>query len=275
MSVSCWLVPGLGLRVRKTPGFGRNTPAAPRNNQQQQGEADAWPQQNKALSKRRRRISSIRQHAETFTLGVEEEYQIINAETRELRSDAKAVLPRAQRELGEQAEDVQNELYLSQIEIATPVCETLADVRHDLQRMRGALIAAAAKRGDRIAAAGTHPFSHWENQQVTPKQRYQELSDDFQQIVRELIIFGCHVHVGLEDREIAVQVMNRVRVWLAPLLALSSSSPFWLGEDTGYASFRTELWSRLPMSGRRSYSRTGPSMTHWCARWWRPAPSRT
>lgn len=183
---------------------------------------------------------------ETFTLGVEEEYQIISAQTRELRPRAGRLLPDAQRTLGD---EVQNELFLSQIEIATPVCETLNDVRADLVRSRRALIEAAQRDGDRIAAAGTHPFSHWDAQTVTPKKRYQGLAAGFQQIVRELIIFGCHVHVGLAERELAVPVMNRVRVWLAPLLALSANSPFWLGEDTGYASFRTELWSRFPMSG--------------------------
>ena len=184
--------------------------------------------------------------AETFTLGVEEEYQIVNAETRELRPDAKRVLPRAQQTLGD---EVTNELYQSQIEIATPICQTLSDVRADLKRSRAVVIEAARRNGDRIAASGTHPFSHWDAQQVTPKDRYRGIAADYGQIGRELVIFGCHVHVGLHDREIAVQVMNRVRVWLAPLLALSTNSPFWVGDDTGYGSFRTELWSRFPMSG--------------------------
>lgn len=183
---------------------------------------------------------------ETFTLGVEEEYQIVSADTRALRPRAARVLKGAQGELGD---EVQNELYLSQIEIATPVCQTLADVRADLLRSRRALIESAKRDSCRIAAAGTHPFSHWDEQTVTPKERYRGLAADFQQIVRELVIFGCHVHIGLNDRELAVPVMNRARVWLAPLLALSANSPFWQGEDTGYASFRTELWSRFPMSG--------------------------
>jgi carboxylate-amine ligase len=111
------------------------------------------------------------------------------------------------------------------------------------------VIAAAAKDGNRIAAAGTHPFSHWEDQQLTPKDRYKSLEQDYQQLTRELVIFGCHVHVGISDREAAIHVMNRARVWLAPLLALSANSPFWLGIDTGYASYRTEIWSRWPLSG--------------------------
>jgi glutamate---cysteine ligase / carboxylate-amine ligase len=183
---------------------------------------------------------------EEFTIGVEEEYQIINVKTRELQSRGASILLRAQEAVGEQA---QSELYLSQIEIGTPICRTLAEVRAEITRLRGEVIAAAEKGGDRIAAAGTHPFSHWEDQQVTPKARYIGIAQDYQQLAREQLIFGCHVHVGIDDREAAVQVMNRTRPWLAVLLALAANSPFWLAADTGYASFRTEIWRRWPMSG--------------------------
>lgn len=108
---------------------------------------------------------------------------------------------------------------------------------------------AAEREGSRIAAAGTHPFSHWEEQHLTPKDRYYGIAQDYAQLAREHLIFGCHVHIGIKDREAAIQVMNRVRPWLAPLLALASNSPFWLGEDTGYASFRTEIWRRWPFAG--------------------------
>lgn len=184
--------------------------------------------------------------AEDFTIGVEEEYQIINPQTRELSSRVKQILPKAQKALGE---EVQPEVQQSQIEIGTPVCRTLSDVRAELVRLRREVIAAAAKDGNQIAAAGTHPFSHYEEQQVTPKERYEALIRDYQQLGREIVIFGCHVHVGISDREAAIRVMNRARVWLAPLLALAASSPFWLGSDTGYASYRTEIWGRWPISG--------------------------
>ena len=183
---------------------------------------------------------------EAFTIGVEEEYQVIDAATRELRPHADRILPQAQQVLGE---EVQPELYLSQIETATPVCQTLTEVRAELVRLRRAVIVAAAQDGNLIAAAGTHPFSHWESQQITPKARYKGIAQDYRQLASELVIFGCHVHVGLSDREAAIQVMNRARVWLAPILALAANSPFWLGADTGYASFRTELWNRFPMAG--------------------------
>lgn len=183
---------------------------------------------------------------EDFTLGVEEEYQIIDPTTRELRSRQQQILPIAKKTLGE---DVQPEAQLSQIEIGTSVCRSLFEVRAELIRLRRELIAAAAKDGNLIAAAGTHPFSEWKQQQVAPKERYQGLMRDYQQLTRELMIFGCHVHIGIRDPEMAIQVMNRARVWLAPILALSASSPFWFGADTGYDSYRTEVWGRWPISG--------------------------
>lgn len=185
--------------------------------------------------------------AEAFTIGVEEEYQIVDPATRQLQSRADRILPKAQRATSK--EEVQPELLLSQIETATPICETLAEVRAEVGRLRQEVITAAARDGGRIAAAGTHPFSRWQDQQVTPKARYEGIMQDYRYLARELVIFGCHVHVGLRDRDMAIQVMNRARVWLAPLLALSANSPFWLGEDTGYASYRTEMWTRFPMTG--------------------------
>ncbi len=184
--------------------------------------------------------------AADFSIGVEEEYQIVDPETRELRPGAGNLVPRARESVGD---DVSNELFLSQVEIGTPVCRTLADVRTELTRLRGAVIEAARREGCRIAAAGTHPFSHWAGQVLTPKSRYYELAHDFQQLTREQLICGCHVHVGIADREAAVQVMNRARPWLSVILALSSNSPFWLAADTGYASYRTHIFGRFPMTG--------------------------
>ncbi|PSB05064.1 carboxylate-amine ligase, partial [filamentous cyanobacterium CCP2] len=184
--------------------------------------------------------------AEAFTIGVEEEYQIIHPVTRELYAHAEKILPLAQQTLGD---EVQPELKRSQIEIATPVCHSLAEVQTELNHARRSVIQAATAQGAKIAAAGTHPFSHWQDQPLMPKERYEALLEDFQQLTREMVIFGCHVHVGIRDREIAIQVMNRSRQWMAPLLALTANSPFWLGTDTGYASYRTLLWGRWPMSG--------------------------
>lgn len=189
---------------------------------------------------------------ETFTMGVEEEYQIIDPVTRELSSSSHTLLPTAQQHLGEKA---QPELQLAQVEAATPVCQTLQEVRRELIKMRHGMIMAAQQDGKQLAAAGTHPFSHWKSQRITPKERYQGIVEYYRQLAREPI-FGCHVHIGLEDREVALRVMNRARIWLAPLLALSANSPFWLGDDTGYASFRTLMWSRWPTSGQPQFFRS-------------------
>ena len=183
---------------------------------------------------------------EDFTLGVEEEYQIVDARTRVLRPRAGRVVPAAQEEVGDEAT---NELFLSQIEIGTPPRRSLADVRAEIVRLRRAVIEAAGRSGCRIAAAGTHPFSHWDDQAITPKPRYFGIADDFQQLAREQIVCGCHVHVGIGDREGALGVMNRVRPWLPALLALSANSPFWLGLDSGFSSYRTELFGRFPTAG--------------------------
>ncbi len=185
--------------------------------------------------------------AEEYTLGVEEEYQIIDPDTRGLSPRGEGVLRRARQALGEGL--VVPELRTSQIEVMTPVCRTLSEVRAELSRLRRAVIGAAAEEGCRIAAASTHPFSPWQEQPITPKERYFKIVEREQQLAREQVVFGFHVHVGIEDRETAVQVMNRARVWLAPLLALSANSPFWLGEDTGYASYRTQIWGSLPTAG--------------------------
>ncbi|MDQ6637755.1 MAG: carboxylate-amine ligase [Candidatus Dormibacteraeota bacterium] len=181
-----------------------------------------------------------------FTLGVEEEYQVVDPATRELRSDAQRVLGRAARQVGD---EVTGELYLSQVEIGTPVCQTLAEVRREVIRLRRAASSAAAAEGCRIAAAGTHPFSHWAEQELTPKTRYGRIVKQYQQLAREEVIFGNHVHVGIGSREAAIQIMNRARLWLAPILALAANSPYWLGIDSGYASFGREMWRRWPMAG--------------------------
>ncbi|HLL38948.1 MAG TPA: carboxylate-amine ligase [Rubrobacteraceae bacterium] len=186
--------------------------------------------------------------AEEYTLGVEEEYQIVSTETRALlaRSGEK-VQRRAQR--ATMGDEVEPELMTSQIEAVSPVCRTLTEVRTEISRLRREINRAAEEEGGRITAASTHPFSHWNEQRVTPKERYKGLVENYQQLAREQVAFGFHVHVGLSDREAAVRVMNRLRVWLAPMLALSANSPFWLGQDTGYASYRTQVWGRMPVSG--------------------------
>lgn len=183
----------------------------------------------------------------SFTIGVEEEYQIINPHTRELASKSRKLVETNRED--NQPNDLLYEMHRCQVEIATGICRTLDDVRRELVHARRSAREAAREHGLAIAAAGTHPFSHWQHQEVTPKDRYHKLNDLLQQLIRELIIFGCHVHVGVADRDAAVGVINRSRQWLPTLLALTANSPFWQGHNTGYHSYRMELWYRLPTAG--------------------------
>jgi carboxylate-amine ligase len=180
-----------------------------------------------------------------FTIGVEEEFLIVEAESRALHPRAPELLAAAREALGEA---VDQELHRSQLELQTPVCRSLDTLRSELLRLRRGLMAVLEAGGSRIVASATHPFSGWrEDPGVTPK--YQRVERDYQQLAWEQIICGCHVHVGIGDEETAIDVMNRVRPWLSPILALAANSPFWDGDDTGYASYRTELWRRWPTAG--------------------------
>lgn len=183
---------------------------------------------------------------QVLSFGVEEEYQIIDPETRTLCSLAEPILLEARNEAGQ---EVQPEIHLSQVEIATPVCQTLGQVRKELERLRHTLIRSAARFGKVIVAAGSHPFADWQDQLMTPGERYLALEKRYQQFAREQAIFGSHIHVSVSDREMAVQVINHARIWLAPLLALTANSPFWVGSDTGYASYRTGIYAKWPQTG--------------------------
>lgn len=185
-----------------------------------------------------------------FTIGVEEEFLLVDAESRRLRPSAQEVLPSAEDAMGE-GEQVDKEFKLSQLETGTPVCHTLDELGEEIGRMRTKVAEAAERTGSRIAAAGTHPFSDWreEGSDVTPDQSYLGLERDYQRLAREKTICGCHIHVGISDAEAAIQVLNGVRPWLPAILAVSVNSPFWLGEDTGYGSYRTEIWRRWPTAG--------------------------
>ncbi|MDQ3327475.1 MAG: glutamate--cysteine ligase [Chloroflexota bacterium] len=180
------------------------------------------------------------------TIGVEEEFHLVDRTTRQLAPIAEQVGALANERV---REGVHAELRTSQIEIATPVCQTLSQVRQQVRLLRAALTEAAGEHDGAIIASGTHPFSAWNEQGFTGNQRYEDLHRAFRHLAREQVISGCHVHVGLADPDVRVFVLNRARVWLSPLLALAANSPYWQGEDTGYASFRTLNWSRWPISG--------------------------
>jgi glutamate---cysteine ligase / carboxylate-amine ligase len=180
-----------------------------------------------------------------LTVGMEEEYQIVDAEGH-LKAHIDTLLESARPLFGE---DVKPEMMQSVVEIGTRICTTVAELREELHRLRGGLAALLAKDGLRLASAGTHPFSHWQDQKITEVDRYRMLEDELQDIIRELLIFGCQIHVAIMDPELRIGVMNEARYFLPHLLALSTSSPFWLGRTTGLRSYRSVIWSRFPRSG--------------------------
>lgn len=185
-----------------------------------------------------------------FTLGIEEEYLLVDRESLALRPRGQQVHDVAEPDLGDQ---VALELNLSQLEVGTAVCATLAEAREELVRLRTSVISAAAEEDTAVVASGTHPFSEWLGQVTTPKPRYQRLEDDYQQLAREQLICGCHVHVCIPDADEAIQVMNAMRPWLSTLMALAANSPFWQDIDTGYASYRGQLFGRWPLCGTPDY----------------------
>ncbi len=179
-------------------------------------------------------------------VGVEEEYQIVDIESGELRPDCKLVMKNLR---GKPDADIQHELHLNQIEMASPICQTLDEVDTNLRSVRKALNASAKKSGSALAASGTNPLPTPDDPVATPEDRYRVLVERFQQIARDMLIFGCHVHVDMPDRYLGTEVMNRTRCWLPLLQALTANSPYWDGQDTGYASYRRELWAQWPMAG--------------------------
>jgi carboxylate-amine ligase len=189
-----------------------------------------------------------------LTLGVEEEFLVVDATTGALVPRSHAVLPAASRALGT---EVSSELNLCQIEVGTPVCTTLAQVRAELTRLRAELSGVAAGEGCDVVAVGTHPSGLWQDQQVDlSHDRYRRMEEVYQVVARQQVICGCHVHVGIPDRELAVAAMNRSRSWLPVLVALFANSPFWQAADTGYASYRLQVWQRWPTSGMPPHLRS-------------------
>ena len=181
-----------------------------------------------------------------FTLGIEEEFQIIDPETRELRSHIEQIMEDGKMILRER---VKAEMHQSVVEVGTDICRDVADARAAVTDLRSNLWRLAQKRGLTIAASGTHPFSHWMDQKISKGDRYKILVEDMQQIARANLIFGLHVHVGIPDRETAIQVMNMARYFLPHLFALSTNSPFWNGRNTGFKSYRVKVFERFPRTG--------------------------
>lgn len=181
----------------------------------------------------------------SLTLGIEEEYQIIDPHTRELTSYITEILQEDSVVLGE----VKPELHQSMVEVGTSICHSPAEVHRELVRLRRLVMELAARRGLVIAAAGTHPFSSWIDQEITPLERYIGVKEDLQELAQSLLIFGTHVHIGVEDPEFRIDAMNVCRYFLPHVLALSTSSPFWLGRKTGLKSYRSIVFRSFPRTG--------------------------
>src|SRR3954465_4762055 len=188
----------------------------------------------------------------SLTLGIEEEYQIIDPETRELRSYITEILNGDQLLL----EEVKPELHQSMVEVGSKVCRSPADLRAELVRLRGIVIDLAARGGLKVVAAGTHPFSNWMDQEITPLERYAGVKQDLQDLAQQLLIFGTHIHVGIEDKDFLIDAMNVARYLLPHVLCLSTSSPFWQGRNTGLKSYRSIVFKNFPRTGVPPIMRT-------------------
>jgi glutamate---cysteine ligase / carboxylate-amine ligase len=187
---------------------------------------------------------SAKEH--TFTLGIEEEFAIIDPETRELRSHIQEILEYGKVILKEQ---IKPEMHQSVVELGTEICKSIVDARAHVIQLRTRLAELAGRSGLKIAAVGTHPFSHWRDQLITQGERYREIVKDMQQLARANLIFGLHVHVGIPDRDVAIYVMNQARYFLPHIYALSVNSPFWVGQDTGLKGYRLKVFERFPRTG--------------------------
>src|SRR5213595_1166648 len=181
-----------------------------------------------------------------FTLGIEEEFAIIDPETRELRSHIHEILEGGKIMLKEQ---IKPEMHQSVVELGTEICQSIVDARAHVLELRSRLAELAGRSGLKIASAGTHPFSHWFDQHITEGERYAEIVKDMQQVARANLIFGLHVHVGIPDRNVAIHVMNQARYFLPHLYALSTNSPFWVGRNTGLKGYRLKVFERFPRTG--------------------------
>jgi carboxylate-amine ligase len=181
-----------------------------------------------------------------FTVGVEEEFQIIDPDTWELRSHVSELLVSGAPALGDQ---LKRELHQSIVEVGTKICANIQELEDEIYTIRRELADSAERVGLRIAAAGTHPFSNWKDQIISPGERYENIVEELQQLARSLLIFGLHIHVAVPDRTSTIELLNEARYFLPHLLALSTSSPFWQGRDTGLKSYRTTVFRRFPRSG--------------------------
>ena len=181
-----------------------------------------------------------------FTVGVEEEYMVIDPETRELKSHEQKIVQEGQKMIKDK---VKAEMHQAVVEVGTDICQDVDEAFMDVSTLRKTISSIADGLGFKVGAAGTHPFSHWESQLITDHARYSEIVNELQEAARSNLIFGLHVHVGMENREMAIHIANSARYFLPHIYALSTNSPFWEGRLTGYKSFRTKVFDKFPRTG--------------------------
>jgi carboxylate-amine ligase len=182
----------------------------------------------------------------TFTLGVEEEYMVLDPVTRELKSHEQRIVQEGQKVIKDK---VKAEMHQAVVEVGTDICANVDEAWQDVATLRKTISEIAGNLGYAMGAAGTHPFSHWESQLITDHARYNEIVNELQEAARSNLIFGLHVHVGMETREMANHIANSTRYFLPHIYALSTNSPFWEGRLTGYKSFRTKVFDKFPRTG--------------------------
>ena len=185
-----------------------------------------------------------------FTLGIEEEYMVLDPKTKELKSHEQKIVTEGQKVIRDK---VKAEMHQAVVEVGTDICQDIHEARKDVTTLRKTIAQIAGDLDLHIGAAGTHPFSHWESQLITDHIRYSEIVNELQEAARSNLIFGLHVHVGMESREMANHIANSTRYFLPHVYALSTNSPFWEGRQTGYKSYRTKVFDKFPRTGIPEY----------------------
>jgi len=187
----------------------------------------------------------------TFTLGIEEEFQTVDPATRDLRSHIQEEIIEKGKTL--LRERVKPEMHQSVVEVGTGICKNIKEAKEEVFELRRNMIRLAEENGLRLAAAGTHPFAAWDRQDIFPDDRYKTIVEDMQQVARANLIFGLHIHIGIEDKETAIHLMNAARYFLPHILALSVNSPFWMGRNTGLKSYRCKVFDKFPRTNIPDY----------------------
>ncbi len=187
----------------------------------------------------------------SFTLGIEEEFQTVDPETRDLRSHIHAeIIAKGKKQLQER---VKPEMHQSVVEVGTGICKNIKEAKAEVFELRRHIVGLAYESGLRVAAAGTHPFADWHRQDIFPDKRYETIVEDMQQVARANLIFGLHVHIGIDDKEATIHLMNAARYFLPHILALSVNSPFWMGRNTGLHSYRCKVFDKFPRTNIPDY----------------------